>query len=121
MHCLPTPLFERANAAFGEIIAQRVAATGFNLIVLKNIELIADHLSELGHHLIIEFVPKKDPQVKRLLSCREDIFENYNQSSFEAAFGRHFVIEQHSEVGNDGRVLYLMKTKEVSVALNSAA
>jgi hypothetical protein len=94
-----------------------------HLAISNNVpfSLIAKHFSELGSDLIIEFVPKTDPQVKRLLSCREDIFTDYDQASFETAFSRYFTIQQQSEIGNDGRILYLMNARDASVALHSAA
>ncbi len=69
---------------------------------------VARYFRELGRQLIIEFVPKTDPQVKRLLRSRKDIFESYDQETFEAAFSEQFAIVDRHAVGSDGRVLYLM-------------
>ena len=52
---------------------------------------IAAFFSQVCRFLIIEFVPKNDSQVQRLLRTREDIFSDYNQDHFEAAFGDHFL------------------------------
>ena len=41
-------------------------------------------------HLIIEFVPKSDSQVERLLLNRRDVFDDYSEESFRAALGAHF-------------------------------
>jgi len=81
-----------------------------HLAIANNTPLdrIAEFLSSCGHSLIIEWVPKGDPQVQRLLRSREDIFHDYNQNAFEFAFARWFDIAGHMSVGNDGRVLYLM-------------
>ena len=43
---------------------------------------------------IIEFVPKTDSQVRRMLSVREDIFPHYNVAGFEQAFKQHFEISE---------------------------
>ena len=43
--------------------------------------------------LIIEFVPKNDSQVQRLLSSRKDIFTNYTKKGFEREFNKVFSIE----------------------------
>jgi len=37
---------------------------------------VAEYFSSLGEYLLIEFVPKEDSQVKRLLSSRKDIFDD---------------------------------------------
>jgi len=73
------------------------------------LEYIAAYLAELAPHLIIEFVPKSDSQVKRLLTSREDIFPSYTQAGFEAAFGQHFQIVEQSPITGTKRTLYLLK------------
>lgn len=40
--------------------------------------------------LIIEFVPKSDSQVRRLLAMREDIFDDYTEAHFERCFEQFF-------------------------------
>lgn len=70
---------------------------------------IAEFLSGLSSHLIIEFVPKEDSQVKKLLSSREDIFDRYNQREFERDFGRFFETVSSERIRNSERTLYLMK------------
>jgi hypothetical protein len=72
---------------------------------------VAQFLKQLGNSLIIEFVPKTDPQVQRLLENRDDIFANYDQGRFEHAFAEHFAIKESAPVGADGRILYLMQAK----------
>ena len=53
---------------------------------------IAQFFQKICKSLIIEFVPKTDSQVQRLLSTREDIFDNYDKESFETTFGEYFEI-----------------------------
>jgi ribosomal protein L11 methylase PrmA len=79
-------------------------AIGHNL----PLERIASYLSRLGRSLIIEFVPKSDSQVKRLLLSRPDIFPEYTQEGFEAAFGRHYAIKAAGRVAESERTLYFM-------------
>ncbi len=67
--------------------------------------------SELSEFLIIEFVPKEDIQVQRLLANRKDIYLNYNESYFEKIFTRKYDIIQKQKVTESGRSLYLMKLK----------
>ena len=61
--------------------------------------------------LLIEFVPKADSQLVRLLATREDTFTDYNQLGFEEAFPKIFFIEQSANVPESERILYLMKTR----------
>ncbi len=53
------------------------------------LELIADFFAKVGEWLIIEFVPKEDSQVQRLLSSRKDIFPGYTESGFEACLRKN--------------------------------
>jgi hypothetical protein len=82
-----------------------------HLAIANNVpfENLARFLARLGRWLIIEFVPKEDPQAQKLLAWREDIFEGYKRESFEAVFGRHYRIRESVEVTATGRTLYLME------------
>jgi ribosomal protein L11 methylase PrmA len=84
-----------------------------HLAISNNVPLaeVASYFARLGKYLIIEFVPKEDSQVKKLLTSREDIFGDYNQAGFEAAFGKYFDTVQKSQVKNSKRTLYLMKAR----------
>lgn len=70
---------------------------------------IAEFLAKLGKHLIIEFVPKPDSQVQRMLATRNDIFPDYEQQQFEKAFSEYFQIIEQENIKESERVLYLMK------------
>ena len=84
-----------------------------HLAIAQNIPLkeIAAYFSELGQNLVIEFVPKDDVQVQRLLALRDDVFERYDQRSFEEYFSRYFDIVKKQTVADSQRVLYLMRAK----------
>ena len=79
-------------------------AIGHNL----PLERVAGFLARLGRNLIVEFVPKSDSQVQRLLRDRQDIFPGYTREGFEAAFRSHFRIERSVPVRDSERTLYLM-------------
>jgi hypothetical protein len=79
-------------------------AIGHNL----PLERVAAYLARLGQRLIIEFVPKSDSQVKRLLLSRPDIFPSYTKEGFEAAFRNHYTIDAVERVEDSERYLYLM-------------
>jgi len=72
---------------------------------------IADFFAEVCRFLIVEFVPKDDPQVRRMLSVREDIFPDYDQQAFEAEFAERFSILDSRNINDSQRVLYLMKRR----------
>lgn len=82
-----------------------------HLAISNNLPLsrIANFYSKICNWLIIEFVPKGDSQVKRLLSTRADIFPDYTQQSFEREFKRYFSIERSQGIADSDRTLYLMR------------
>lgn len=82
-----------------------------HLAISNNIPLdkIAAFLSKICRSAIVEFVPKSDSRVQRLLSAREDVFFNYTQECFEREFKRYFAIQASTEVRGSGRVMYLMQ------------
>lgn len=82
-----------------------------HLAIANNIPfpLIAHYFSMLCRWLIIEFVPKEDSQVQRLLSTRTDIFKNYDVEYFESEFKRYFHFVKKSAIPDSCRLLYLMK------------
>jgi ribosomal protein L11 methylase PrmA len=55
---------------------------------------------------IIEFVPKSDPMVQRLLSTRKDVCDDYTPECFEATLARVFRIDQRLALPGSERVLY---------------
>jgi ribosomal protein L11 methylase PrmA len=74
-------------------------------------ERLADFFAETARWLVIEFVPKQDSQVQRLLSSRKDIFDKYDRPSFEAAFEQVFHIREACDIPGSERVLYLMESR----------
>ncbi len=72
---------------------------------------IAGFFAKICKSLIIEFVPKEDSQVQRLLATREDIFPNYTQADFEKEFGRMFTVTGKESVKGSKRLIYLLKKK----------
>jgi ribosomal protein L11 methylase PrmA len=81
-----------------------------HLAISNNVPLnkIASFFHRICKSLIIEFVPKNDSQIKRLLSRREDIFPNYTQQVFESEFSKYFKIYNSAKIRDSERILYLM-------------
>ncbi len=82
-----------------------------HLAISNNLPLarISAFFRRLCNWLIVEFVPKSDSQVQRLLSTREDIFPHYTQRNLEDAFRRHFSIRRSVGIRQTRRTLYLME------------
>lgn len=60
---------------------------------------------------MIEFVPKEDSQVQRMLASRKDIFDGYTQRGFEEACSTYFEIERATPVREAARTIYVMRRK----------
>lgn len=86
-----------------------------HLAISNNVPLkdLARFFADLANHVLIEFVPKSDPQVQRLLAFREDIFEDYDQRSFEEHFGTFFTLDRRETIEASERVLYLYKKRNI--------
>lgn len=98
---------ERAKAKESIVLA---LALIHHLAISNNVPLalIAGYLNSIAGTLIIEFVPKDDSQVQRLLSNRRDIFEHYTQACFEEEFSRYFELLDKQAIEDSKRTLYLM-------------
>lgn len=73
---------------------------------------IAAFFALLARALVIEFVPKTDSQVERMLASRDDVFAEYTQEAFEAAFARCFIVDAATPIANSQRTLYVMRRKQ---------
>jgi ribosomal protein L11 methylase PrmA len=82
-----------------------------HLVISNNVPL--DKLSEFFHkltkNLIIEFIPKEDSQISRLLTTRKDIFYDYDKTHFETEFSKKFKILDAVSIPETLRTLYLME------------
>jgi ribosomal protein L11 methylase PrmA len=101
-----------ASRASGELVM--ALALVHHLAIGNNVPLaqVAEFLARLAPKLIIEFVPKEDSQVQRLLRSREDIFDDYNVEGFEAAFGEVYETLEKRAVSDSKRTVYLFDRKE---------
>ncbi|MEI3039413.1 MAG: hypothetical protein V8T90_10185 [Victivallales bacterium] len=86
-----------------------------HLAISNNLPLprIAEWLGGLTAFLIIEFVPKEDSQVQRLLRNRADVFPGYTQESFEREFSRFFQLRHRIALPESLRTLYLWERRPV--------
>ncbi len=72
---------------------------------------VAEFLRGICRSLIVEFVPKEDSQVQRMLEHREDVFADYSQPSFEESFAAFFTIVRSAPIDGTARTLYLMERR----------
>ncbi len=84
-----------------------------HLAIGNNVPLdrIAKFLARLCRNLIIEFIPKSDSQVQRLLATRPDIFPEYTRHGFEQAFSSWFLLRKSCAICDSERMLYLFRRR----------
>jgi hypothetical protein len=114
----PSPGLGWANKERSAFIGRRKVDVGMALALIHHIaisnniplEYTAELFSSVCKFLIIEFVPKADSQVKRLLATRQDIFPEYTEAGFEKAFRFFFNIVERVSVKDSERTLYYMES-----------
>ncbi len=117
----PSPDIGWQNEERDSLIARGPAHTAMALALVHHLAIsnnlpldrIASFFRDICGFLIVEFVPKSDSQVQKLLATREDIFIDYTQQCFERAFGGHFDIQDSVKITDSERTLYLMKKRQV--------
>jgi len=84
-----------------------------HLAISNNVPLpqLANFFAARCKWLVIEFVPKSDSQVQKLLASREDIFPEYTRAGFENAFSACFTIQRAESMQDSERTLYLMESR----------
>jgi len=102
---------QHERRGFGERVqgdAIIALAVVHHLAISKNLPLdqVVDWIISMAPQGVIEFVPKSDPMVQRLLSLREDIFADYDEESFRSIVGTRARIIKSSDVSSGGRTLY---------------
>ena len=99
-------LFDRAEGA--TLLA---LALVHHLAIGRNVPLpmLSATLARLGDALVLEWVPKEDPMVQRLLASREDIFPDYTEAGFRAAFEPAWTTVDRLPVAGTPRVLFVLR------------
>jgi SAM-dependent methyltransferase len=84
-----------------------------HLAISRNVpfDRLAEFFAGLAPGLVVEFVPKDDPMVRRLLATREDVFPDYTIEGFRAAFGRRFEILDEAPIEGVSRSLLRMQRR----------
>lgn len=105
---------ERERDSFlsrGPVDAMMALALIHHLAIANNVPLIdiASYFSRVARWAIVEWVPKEDSQVKRLLASREDVFDGYHEAGFESAFATEFETIRKESIPGTSRILYLVR------------
>ncbi len=84
-----------------------------HLAISNNLPLnkVAEFFKNVCRNLIIEFVPKTDSNVRKMLVLRKDIFTGYTEENFVLEFKKLFTIKQSIKIKDSRRILYLMQRK----------
>jgi ribosomal protein L11 methylase PrmA len=100
-------------AARGPVDMVLALAVIHHLAISNNVPLpqLANFFAARTKWLVIEFVPKADSQVQRLLASRKDIFPDYTREGFEKAFSAYFTVVKAELVQDSERILYLMQAR----------
>jgi ribosomal protein L11 methylase PrmA len=79
-----------------------------HLAIGRNVPLaqLLPWLTGLAPAGVIEFVPKSDPTVQRMLALREDIFTEYDQETFRNCLAENARIVRDEVVSQHGRRLF---------------
>ena len=92
------------------INADGILALAFlhHLVIGRNVPMAnaVDWLVGLAPSGVIEFVPKHDPMVQRMLENREDIFPNYHIDVFRQELGLRVAVVNESVISKSGRTLF---------------
>ena len=87
-----------------------------HLAIGRNIPLpdVAQLMARLSSELIIEWVPKEDSQVRRLLASRRDVFADYTEAGFRAAFEPRFELVEEAPIPGTVRILMRYRRREAA-------
>src|SRR4029077_14527654 len=96
-------LLERADADIVLALALvHHLAIGRNVPLPMVLALVAD----LAPQAIVEWVPREDAMVQRMLATREDIFDGHTEEGFRDAAATHFEVTARLPIEGSDRVLY---------------
>jgi hypothetical protein len=79
-----------------------------HLIIGKNIPLeqFINWLLKISSNGLVEFVPKSDETVQKILQFREDIFLNYSENEFKNCLKSKSNIVNKNKITKSGGIIY---------------
>jgi hypothetical protein len=84
-----------------------------HLAISRNVPLpmLLGLFADLAPWAIVEFVPREDPMVRRLLAARRDVFDDYTIDGFRAAAAGRFEITHEEPIAESPRTLFLLRRR----------
>jgi ribosomal protein L11 methylase PrmA len=84
-----------------------------HLCIGNNVPLakVAEFFANCSQKLIIEFVPKTDIQVAKLLVTKKDVFADYTLETFMNSFNKYFNLLEQQSIPDSDRVLFFLSKK----------
>ena len=115
----PSPALGWGNREVASLTSRGPAGLVMALALIHHVAIgnntgfdrLARFFAALGPILLIEFVPPDDPMALGLVAMRNHEFPWYNQTEFEASFGRTFEIQRSDAIADSKRRLYLMTAR----------
>ncbi len=80
------------------------------------LSMIATLFAAMAPHAVVEFVPKEDAMVGRLLASRRDVFPDYSIEGFRAAFADAYRIVSETAIEGTSRSLFHLERRQSRVA-----
>ena len=101
--------FERINFA-----GMLSLAFEHHLAIAKNVPLdeVVNWLIKSAPRGLIEFVPKNDETIKKMLTLKGDIFNNYNEDIFRNLIKRNSEIILETVISKSGRRIFEYSTSK---------
>ena len=101
-------LLDRADPDIGLALA-----LVHHLAISRNVPLpmVLGWFADLAPWAVVEFVPKEDPMVRRLLASRRDVFPDYTLEGFRAAAIERFEVVREAPIEDSLRVLFLLRRR----------
>lgn len=115
----PSPSLGWAHQERESLVARGPADTVLALALVHHLAIgnnvplprVFDWLASLAKEVIVEFVPKEDSQVQRMLRTRSDVFPHYTKEGFESAASSRFVIAEQAPIVGSVRTLYRLEAR----------
>lgn len=109
---------ERERKGFGDrtkVDAVIALAFEHHLAIAHNVPLdqLLDWIIGLAPIGVIEFVPKDDPTIRKMLALREDIFDDYSEQAFRSLLEQRADVVRTERVSESGRVLFQYARKMI--------
>jgi hypothetical protein len=115
----PTPAIGWANRERPSLRERGPADLVLALAVLHHLvigagvplPIVLEELRHLGRAVIVEWVPKDDQKVQRLLRDRDDVFGSYASDVFEEEVERRFSVRAREQLSDSDRTMLLLESR----------